>query len=162
MSVSQLQQLETKWESQILNGNRLFQIASFDKAYSHYMEAMIVSEILMEDIPSSLKHSLRVPGMYYTACINVANNYWGMQDLKNAADYFLYCTYKIKKLSEKENIVDLLKQSAIIYWLKAMQSYKEFSEKTGISMPADMDKGDTYLQLDKLKILFSISKENMN
>lgn len=162
MSVSQLQQLERKWENQIQNGNRLFQTSAFAKAYPHYMEAMIVSELLIEHITTSRQHSLRVPGMYYTACINIAYNYWGMQDLKNAADYFLYCTYKLKMFAEKKDMGDLIKQTISLYWLKAMHLWSEFSEKTGIPMPPDMDKGDTYIQLEKLKDLFSLRKENMN
>lgn len=162
MSVSQLQQLELKWENQIQKGNLLFQTSAFTEAYAHYMEAMIVSELLIDNITTSWQHSSRVPGMYYTACINVAQNYWGMQDLKNAADYYLYCTYKMKKISEKEDVGDLLKQSASIYWLKAIKAYTEFSKKTGVSMPADIDKSDTYLQLERLKVLFSIRQENMN
>lgn len=162
MSVSQLQQFEHIWETEIEKGNRLFQYSAFLKAYPHYMEAMIASEVLMENGTSSWKHILRIPGMYYTACINIAYNYWGMQDIKNAADYFLYCTYKLKMFAERDNIGDLLKQTASIYWLKAMQLYSEFSEKAGIPMPPDMDKGDTYFQLEKLKHLFSLRKEDLN
>lgn len=127
MSVSQFQQLVLKWENQIQKGNRLFQTSAFTEAYTHYMEAMIVSELLIDNITTSWQHTSRVPGMYYTACINVAQNYWACK-----------------------------------IWLKAIQAYTEFSKKTGVSMPADIDKSDTYLQLERLKVLFSIRQENMN
>lgn len=162
MSVSQLQQFEHIWETEIEKGNCFFRSSAFLKAYPHYMKAMIASEVLMENGTSSWKHILRVPGMYYTACINIAHNYWGMQDIKNAADYFLYCTYKLKMFAERGDIGDFFKQTASVYWLKAMHLYGEFCEKTGVPMPSDTDKGKTYIQLEKLKDLFSLCKENMN
>ncbi|MEJ7913602.1 MAG: hypothetical protein WKF70_10640 [Chitinophagaceae bacterium] len=162
MSVSQLQQLENIWGKAIQQGNLLFEASAFIEAGPHYMEAVIASEVLMENGTSSWKHSLRVPGMYYTSCINMAHNYWGMQDVANAADYFLYCSYKLKMFSRKEHVSDLSKKSAFLYWLKTIKLYSEFSDQMGIPMPADMEKDDTYRQLDKLKDLFAIRKANLN
>lgn len=162
MSVPQLQQLESTWESENQKGNDFFQSSAFAKAYSHYIQAMIVSEVLMENITISWQHSLRVPYMYYTACINLAHNYWGMQDIKNAGRYFLYCTYKLKVLADKPGADLLLKQTATDYWLKAVQVYREFAVKTGTPMPVDINKSETYVQLQKLKNLFALPKEKMN
>jgi len=95
MSEIQIKQLGAKWETQIKKGNCYFQSAVFEDAYPHYMQAMVVSELFLENVTTVPKHnSLHLPGMYFTSCINIACNYWKMQDLKNAADYFLYCTYE--------------------------------------------------------------------
>lgn len=162
MSLSQLQLLESTWESEIQKGNCFFQSSAFAKAYLHYMQAMIVSEVLMENITISWQHSSRIPGMYYTACVNLANNYRGMQDIKNAERYFLYCTYKLKVLADKPGADLLLKQTATNYWRKAVQVYREFSDKTGTPIPVDINEGETYVQLQKLKNLFTLPKEKMN
>jgi hypothetical protein len=162
MSLSQLQQLESTWETEMQLGNSLSQSLAFSKAYSHYMDAMVVSEVLMENITTSLQHSLRVPAMYYTACVNLAHNYLGMQDIENAATYFLYCTYKLKMLADKPDADLLLKQTATVYWQKAVQVYTEFADKTGTPIAADMNESETYVQLQKLKNLVTLPKERMN
>lgn len=162
MSVFQLQQLETKWETEINKGNCFFKSSAFSEAYMHYMEAMIISELLLENIATVPKHNLRLPGMYFTSCINIAYNYWRMQDLTNAADYFLYCTYKMKQLSDEPAIDPILKQAASVYWLKSVQLYTEFSGKTGMPIPDCLDHEETYLQLQNLKKLFALGKDNMN
>ncbi len=162
MSLAQLERLESTWQSEMQIGNSFFQSSEFGKAYCHYMDAMIVSEVLIENITVSLQHSLRVPGMYYTACLNLASNYWCMQDIENAAAYFLYCTYKIKMLADRPGVDLLLKQTATVYWQKAVKAYTEFSDKTGSVIPVDMNESETYLQLQKLKDLFKLPKEKMN
>ncbi len=161
MSLSQLQELESTWETEIQTGNSLFKCLAFSKAYSHYMNAMIVSEVLMENITTSLQQSFRVPAMYYTACINLAQNYMGQQDIKNAGGYFLYCTYKLKLLADKPGVDELLKQTATVYWQKAVELYTKFADKTGTPIP-DMNKSETYVQLQKLKNLVTLPKEKMN
>ncbi len=162
MSLSQLQHLESTWETGMQIGNSLFQSLAFSKAYSHYMNAMVVSEVLMKNITTSRQHSLRVPGMYYTACVNLAHNYLRMQDNENAAAYFLYCTYNLKMLADKPDADLLLKQTATVYWQKAVQVYREFADKTGTPIPADISESETYVQLQKLKNLFTLPKEKMN
>jgi hypothetical protein len=69
MSVSQLQQLEKIWRSEIQKGNTCFQSAAFNEVYRHYTEAMIVSELLLEQTVTGSKHFSRVPGIYFTTCI---------------------------------------------------------------------------------------------
>lgn len=162
MSQSQLQQLESTWQVEIQKGNSLFQSLAFSKAYSHYMDAVVISEVLMENITASLSHSLRVPGMYYCSCVNLAYNYSGMQDLENAAAYFLYCTYKLKMLADREEVDGLLKQTALIYWQKAVQAYKEFADEKGIPIGVDLNDDETYVQFQNLKGLFTLPKEKMN
>jgi len=162
MSVPQIRKLENIWQTEIEQGNLLFHASAYQQASSHYLEAVIASEVLLENNTSSWKQMLQVPGMYYTSCINMAHNYWGMQDLANAADYFLYCSYKLKMFSRKEHLTDLSKKTAIVYWLRSIKSYTEFSEKTGFPMPPNMDKEDTYSQLDKLKDLFALNKARLN
>lgn len=162
MSVSQLQQLENLWETKMNKGDSLFQSCAYAKAYKHYMEAMIVSELLLKDVASASKAILNIPAMYFTACIKIARGYWEMQDIKNASAYFLYCTYKLKQLTYKPGIDAMLREAASVYWLKAVQLYTEFSEKSGMPLPAHLEKEETYLQLKKLKMLFNISKENLN
>jgi hypothetical protein len=162
MSILQLQQLENSWETEIKKGNCFFQSFAFTDASTHFMEAMIIAELLMENIATASSHALRIPGMYFTACINIAHNYWGMQDVNNAADYFLYCTYKMKQLSNEPALDPLLKKAASLYWLKTVQLYTEFSQKTGMPVPVNLDKEETYLQLQKLKDLFVMNKEKMN
>jgi hypothetical protein len=162
MSFSQLEQLENRWKNETHKGDCLAQISSFKEALPHYMQAMMVSELLLENMATAWQHPLPVPDMYYAACQNIANTYWKMQDTKNAADYFLYCTYKMKQIAELPGIGNSVIQTAGIYWLKAALLYGEFSTKTGLPMPPDMDKDVTYFQLKKLKNLFSLRKENMN
>lgn len=162
MSVFQLQQIETKWEKEMDKGNCFFQSSAFSDAYMHYMEAMIIAELLLENIATVPKHNLRLPGMYFTSCINIAYNYWRMQDITNAADYFLYCTYKMKQLSDTPAIDPMLKQAASVYWLKAVQINTAFSTETGIPIPVSLDREETYLQLQNLKKLFALGKDNMN
>ncbi len=162
MSVSQLKQLENIWQTEIEQGNLLFHASAYREASPHYLEAMIASEVLLENGTSSWKQMLQVPGMYYTSCINMAHNYWGMQQLQNAADYFLYCSYKLKMFSKQEHLSDLSKKTAVVYWLRSIKSYADFSEETGLSMPPNLDNDDTYLQLDKLKSLFAINKASLN
>jgi hypothetical protein len=162
MSASQLLQFEGVWKDEIEKGNGFFQSLAFPKAYSHYMEAMMVCEVLMENITSVQQPSLRIPGMYFITCINLANNYFGMQDNENAASYFLYGTYKMKQLSDEPGIPSLVKQAASIYWLKGVQLYTEFSKKSGMPIPVDLSNEETYFQLQKMKQLFALGKENMN
>lgn len=162
MSHLQLHQLENTWEASISKGNNLFQSSAFTKAYSHYMQAVVASEVLMENIAADTQHALRVPGMYYVACINLAKNYWGMQDVENAKDYFFYCTYKLKLLADKTAPDLLLKQTATVYWQKAVQAYKEFADITGTHIPFDLNENETYEQLQKLKLLFNVPKERLN
>ncbi len=162
MSLSQLQQLESTWETETQIGNSYFQSLIFSKAYPHYMDAVVVSDVLIENVTTSLQHSLRVPGMYYTACVNLANNYLHLKDFENASAYFLYCTYKLKMLADKLVADSSLKESAIIYWQKAVKQYMEFADKTGTPIPADLDEDETYVQLQKLKNLFTLPKEKMN
>jgi hypothetical protein len=162
MSFSQLEQLENIWKNETHKGDCLAQTSSFKEAFPHYMQAMMVSELLLENMATAGQHSLPVTEMYFAACQNIANTYWKMQDTKNAADYFLYCTYKMKQIAELSGVGNSVKQTAGIYWQKAVQLYGEFSTKTGVPMPPDMDKDVTYFQLRKLKSLFSLRKENMN
>ncbi len=162
MSAIQIKQLETTWETEIKKGNCFFQSFAFTEASTHYMEAMIIAELLVENIATASDHALRIPGMYFTACINIAHNYWGIQEVNNAADYFLYCTFKMKQLSDKPGIDPSVKQASLIYWIKSVQFFTTFSQKTGMHMPANLDKEETYLQLQKLKDLFVMNKENMN
>lgn len=162
MSLSQLKQLESTWESEMKTGNSFFQSSAFSMAYSHYMDAMVVSEVLMENITTSLQHCIRVPAMYYTACVNLAHNYLSMQDVENAVTYFLYCTYKLKMLADNPDADLLLRQTATVYWQKTVQVYKEFADKTGTPIPLDLNENETYMQLQKLKNLFNLPKEKMN
>lgn len=147
MSTLQLQQLENTWQHEIKKGNGFFRSSAYTKASSHYLQAIIASEMLMENIKKGWEHFLRIPGMYYTACINLAYNYWSMQDIKNAGDYFLYCTYKLKLLAERQSDDLLLKQAAALYWQKAVERHTEFAEKTGAPIPADLSSDETYVQL---------------
>jgi hypothetical protein len=162
MSQSQLEQFENIWETEMKKGNCFFQSSAYVKACPHYMQAMIASEVLMENLTGAWGHYLRVPGMYYTACINIAHNYWGMQDIKNAADYFFYCTYNLRRFADKPNKNSLLKETAMLYWQKAVTLYAAFADRTGTSISIDMNKAETYVQLEKLKELFTLRKENMN
>lgn len=162
MSFSQLEQLVSTWQSEMQIGNSFFKSSEFGKAYAHYMDAMVVSEVLMGNITISWQHSLQVPAMYYTACINLAHNYWSMQDIKNAGRYFLYCTYKLKVLADKPGADLLLRQTATDYWQKAVLVYREFADKTATPIPVDINEGETYVQLQKLKNVFTLPKEKMN
>ncbi len=162
MSDVQIKQLVNTWETKIKKGNYFFQSFAFTEASSHYMQAMITAELLVENIETASNQALQIPGMYFTACINLAHNYWGMKDVNNAADYFLYCTFKMKQLSDKPGIDPLLKKALLIYWVKSVQLFTEFSLKTEIPLPAKLDEEGTYFQLEKLKALFVINKENLN
>lgn len=162
MSLEQLEQLQSRWLNEMQTGNAFFGSSQFDKAYSHFMDAMVVSEVLMENITTSLEHSIPVPAMYYTSCVNLAYNYVCMQDVENAASYFLYCTYKLKMLTDRRDADSFLKQTATIYWQKAVQVYKEFADKTGTPIPLDLNENETYMQLQKLKSLFNLPKEKLN
>jgi len=85
-----------------------------------------------------------------------------MKDFENASAYFLYCTYKLKMLADKPGANSSLKEAPINYWQKTVKQYMEFADKTGTPIPADIDKDETYVQLQKLKNLFTLPKEQMN
>jgi hypothetical protein len=126
------------------------------------MNAMMASELLLGNIVTTSKYLFKLPSMYFIACINIANTFWAMKDINNASSYFLYCTYKMKKLTDQPGINGLLKEAASEYWLKAVQFYSQFSQITGTPILPNLDKEETYFQLQKMKNLFSLGKENMN
>ena len=162
MSVLQLQELENAWQAEINKGDSFFQSSAFLQANNHYMNAMVVSELLLQKVTTASRYLSSLPGMYFTACTSIAHTFWIMQDLKNAASYFLYCTYKMKKLTDALDVDALIKEGALLYWRKAVQVYSQFSEQTATPILPNLDKDETYLQLQKVKDLFSVSKESMN
>jgi len=48
MSVSQIELLEKTWEIEMRKGNTYFQSLIFSKAYPHYMDAVVVSDVLLK------------------------------------------------------------------------------------------------------------------
>lgn len=162
MSVSTLQKIENMWKKETCKGNGFYNISCFEEAAKHYMKAMLISELLLENTAFAWQHSVPVPKLYYKACVNVANTYRKGGDNKNAADYFLYSTFKIKQMADDGNLPKDIQQKAILYWRKAVSAFTNFSQEEGLPLPVDISKDETCHQIEKLKALFDDSKRNLN
>jgi len=162
MSISTLHDIESTWEKETYKGNQFYNTSSFNKAAEHYMKAMLTSELLLENTAFAWQHAVPVPKLYYTACINLANSYRKAGDNKNAADYFLYCTFKIKQIADDSSLNKDIQETAVLYWRKAVSEFTNFQKEEGLQLPVDIAKDETYHQIEKLKALFDDSKKNLN
>lgn len=162
MSISTLHDIENTWKQETYKGNQFYNTSSFAKATDHYMKAMLASELLLENTAFAWQQAVPVPKLYYTACINLANTYRKVGDSKNAADYFLYCTFKIKQICDCSSLDKDIQQTASLYWSKAVSAFSTFAKEEGLQLPVDIAKDETYHQIKKLKALFDDSKKNLN
>lgn len=162
MSTSTLKEIEHIWKKETQKGNQCYNTSSLTKAKAHYMKAMAASELLFANAAFAWQQAVPVPKLYYTACINLANTYRKAGDNKNAAGYFLYCTFKIKQMCYCSTFDNDIQQTAILYWRKAVSAFSAFSQEEDLPLPVDITKDETYHQITKLKVLFDDSKRNLN
>lgn len=126
------------------------------------MKAMMASELLLENAAFAWQQALPVPKLYYAACINLANTYRKASDIKNATDYFSYCTFKIKHICDCKGLEKNIQQTAALYWCKVVVFFTTFAKEEGTQLPVDITKDETCHQIVKLKVLFDDSKKNLN
>jgi hypothetical protein len=161
MSISTLNHLTETWKSETAKGNELLNASYYNKALPHYMEAMMAAELLLRNNKYVWKQGVAIPKWYYLSCTNIAKTYKALHDNNNAADYFLYGTFKIKQLADTAFSKNL-KQTATIYCKKVMQEFINFSKEIGQPIPIDLTKNETFFQIEKMKALFDNAENNKN
>lgn len=162
MSISLLKQLAATWKHETEKGDDLCKISVHKDALSHYMNAMIAAELLMEHNEFAWSNGVPVPEWYYVSCIHLAGVFVELKQMNEASTYLLYGSYKIKQLASLPTKVYELRNTAEKFSKRAFNVYVNFSELAGKKMPPDITNDDTFFQVEKLKMLFDNAERNKN
>jgi len=147
MSFSEFKQVKHNWSLVTQKGNALFEANNHESAIKYYQHALFCSELMVRNANYAQELNIQIVSPFFVSCLNMANNFWAMNDLKKAGDYFLYNVWHLKMLCKREGIGEEVQLEAIQNWEKAVLSMVDFYTKTGQDIKVDFWKDETYEQI---------------
>jgi len=162
MSLLEFNKLNNYWCDQTERGNTLYHKAQHGQAIKYYEQALLSSELMFRNIDDAQIHDIQVVSPFSVACMNMAHNFWAMQDLKKAGNYFFYNVWRLKKLSDKNGINADLYFEAIKNWQKAALAITHFYQQTTQKLAVDFWKQETYDTINNARMLFVKNKSSLN
>lgn len=162
MSFSEFKQMEHEWSEVSERANSLYIKNKFQAATKYYLKALLYSELMLQNVADAQKLNIHIASPFFVSCLNLANNYWALENLKKAGDYFFYNVWKLKMLSKEKEISTEMHFEAIKNWEKAVLSLSDFYEKTNQKTPGNFWKEETYQQIQNTKNLLNMKKICLN
>lgn len=144
MSLLEFKTAEDNWLAETVTANDLYQKAQYDLASKYYQQALLFSELMFRNVTDAHVYDIHVISPFSVSCINMANNFWAMQELKKAGDYFFYNVWNLKIVSKQEGISEAIYFDAIKNWEKAVLALTDFYNKTNQKLEVDFWKDETY------------------
>lgn len=147
MSASDFIQAERNWSIATAKGNELFHENNFQSAQDHYRHALFYSDLMLRSADEADRHHIYVASPFFVACLNMANNFWAMMELKLAGNYFFYNVWSLKMLTKRAGISENMYFEAVRNWQKAVLAFTDFYTQTNQEMEVDLWKEETYEQI---------------
>lgn len=147
MSQVEFSQVKNDWSDLTQTANNLFNEGKHNNATRLYQQALYLSEIMFRNENDATKFEIEIASPFFVSCLNLANNFWALKDLKNAGDYFLYNVWHLKILSNKSKNNSHLHFQSTKNWEKAVLSLLDFYEKTGQKLTVDFWLDETYAKI---------------
>lgn len=144
MSYSEFKNTERNWSNLTEKGNLLYQQGEHNAALQFYQQALFFSESMIRNVEDAENLNIQIASPFFVSCLNIANNYWIIGDLKKAGEYFFYNVWHLKMLSMRDGISPAMYQQAIKNWEKAILTLVDFHDKTNQPLKVDFLKDETY------------------
>jgi hypothetical protein len=147
MSFSAIEQIEQQWSLLTQKGNDFFHEGNHQSATACYQQALFISESMVRSANDAEEKNIQIASPFFVSCLNMANNFWVMGDLKKAGDYFFFNVWHLKMLSKRKSNSNGMYLQATDNWQKAVLSLLDFYEKTNQKLITDFWKEETYEQI---------------
>lgn len=144
MSIVEFTQATENWSKLTQIANNLYNEGKHNDATRHYQQVLYLSEIMFRNENDAAKFEIEIASPFFVSCLNLANNFWALNDFKNAGDYFFYNVWHLKALATKSKHNYHLHFQSSKNWEKAVLLLIDFYKQTGQKLTVDFWKDETY------------------
>ncbi len=162
MAYSELKNIQNMWQVETTTANDLFHNKEYTLALAHYKKAQIVGEIMVRNVDDAGLYNIPAIQPFSVSCTNLAYNFWVLNDIQKATNYFFYNIWCLKQLSERKNLKQKLRSEATDEWSNAVSAFIDFHHKTGQALSVDFWKDETYNTIKDVKLSLEDRKTNLN